>query len=151
MKKEVETGNCLMGVALLTIRTAWCKNGALFRYSVNAGSVPNCLLWQIPSSLSLSLSAVTEGNGIFFSFSCVGGRDQSMWCCVSLIKMTWLFCHAMVSQRGGWESKYLILFRLVLPLCGVGLSWALMRVRIWQLCMQADANLFLCVPLCVCL
>lgn len=49
------------GVALLTISTAWCKSGALFHYSVNAGSVPNCLLWQIQPSFS----AVTKGNGIF--------------------------------------------------------------------------------------
>lgn len=99
-----------MKVALLTIRKAWGKNGAAVRYSVNACSVPNRLLWQI-----LSLSAVTKGIGIFL-FSCVGGRDQGMWCSVSLIKMTWLFCSAMVSQRGGWQLKHLILFHLVLPL-----------------------------------
>lgn len=45
-----------------------------------------------------SRSAVTMGKWDFFSFSCVGGRDQSMWCSVSLIIMTWLFCYAMVSE-----------------------------------------------------
>lgn len=56
-----------------------------------------------------------------------------MRCSVSLIKMTWLFCHAMVSLRSGWELKHFILCRSVPPLCGARLSWALMRVCLWQL------------------
>ena len=128
-----------MGVAPLTISAAWCKNGALYRYSLKASSVPSCLLWQSPP-----LSVCCHYRERDSSFSCVGGRDRSMWCSVSLIKMTWLFCHAIVSQRGGRELKHLILFRLALPLCGVGLSWALMRMWIWQLCRHGHAYLSMC-------
>lgn len=132
-----------MGVALLTISTAWCKNGALYRV---IHWMP--VLCQTASFGRSPLSLCCHYGEWDFSFSCVGGRDQRMWCSVSLIKMTWLFCHATVSPRGGWELKHLILFHLVPPLRGVGLSWALDE-SVDLTAEHACGWIFVCVCVCV--
>lgn len=68
-----------------------------------------------------------------------------MWCSVSLIKMTWLFCHAITFLRGGWELKHFSDFvsrGFILSLCEVGPSWALMKVWIWQLCVRVCVHVW---------
>lgn len=91
-------------VSILTVDITWCKSATLFCFSLIVSSVPNCLLWQTPPYPLPSFCCHYGERD--FSFSCFGGKDQSMWCSVSLIKMSWLYCLATASLSCGWELKH---------------------------------------------